>query len=94
MAFVRNDFNTIGGQARAGVTPAMYVYTTTEAHTAVDAEGYFNDISDILSVGDMIIVHGSTGGTRTVTMHIVVSIASGVVDVSDGTTIGAVSDSD
>ncbi len=94
MAFVRNDFNTIGGQARAGVTPAMYVYTTTEAHTAVDASGYFNDISDILNVGDMIIVHGSTGGTRTVTMHIVVSNASGVVDVSDGTTIGAVSDSD
>ena len=94
MAFVRNDFNTIGGQARAGVTPAMYVYTTTEAHTAVDASGYFNDISDILSVGDMIIVHGSTGGTRTVTMHIVLSNASGVVDVSDGTTIGAVSDSD
>tara|TARA_B100000575_G_scaffold258874_1_gene230768 strand:- start:30 stop:314 length:285 start_codon:yes stop_codon:yes gene_type:complete len=94
MAFVRNDFNTIGGQARAGVTPAMYVYTTTEAHTAVDASGYFNDISDIVNVGDMIIVHGSTGGTRTVTMHIVVSNASGVVDVSDGTTIGAVSDSD
>ena len=94
MAFVRNDFNTIGGQARAGVTPAMYVYTTTEAHTAVDASGYFNDLSDILNVGDMIIVHGSTGGTRTVTMLIVVSNASGVVDVSDGTTIGAVSDSD
>ena len=94
MAFVRNDFNTIGGQARAGVTPAMYVYTTTEAHTAVDASGYFKDLSDILNVGDMIIVHGSTGGTRTVTMHIVVSNASGVVDVSDGTTIGAVSDSD
>ena len=94
MALVRNDFNTIGGQARAGVTPAMYVYTTTEAHTAVDASGYFNDLSDILNVGDMIIVHGSTGGTRTVTMHIVVSNASGVVDVSDGTTIGAVSDSD
>ena len=94
MAFVRNDFNTIGGQARAGVTPAMYVFSTTEAHTAVDASGYFNDVADILNVGDMIIVHGATGGTRTVTMHIVVSNASGVVDVSDGTTIGAVSDSD
>ena len=94
MAFVRNDFNTIGGQARAGVTPAMYVYTTTEAHTAVDASGYFNDLSDILNVGDMIIVHGSTGGTRTVTMHIVVSNDGTTVDVSDGTTIGAVSDSD
>jgi len=94
MAFVRNDFNTIGGQARAGVTPAMYVYTTTEAHTAVDASGYFNDLSDILNVGDMIIVHGATGGTRTVTMHIVVSNDGTTVDVSDGTTIGAVSDSD
>ena len=94
MAFVRNDFNTIGGQARAGVTPAMYVYTTTEAHTAVDASGYFNDLSDILNVGDMIIVHGSTGGTRTVTMHVVVSNASGVVDISNGTVIAVVTDSD
>ena len=94
MAFVRNDFNTIGGQARAGVTPALYVFSTVEAHTAVDASGYFNDVADILNVGDMIIVHGATGGTRTVTMHIVVSNDGTTVDVSDGTTIGAVSDSD
>tara|TARA_R100001460_G_scaffold22584_2_gene45902 strand:- start:3003 stop:3287 length:285 start_codon:yes stop_codon:yes gene_type:complete len=94
MAFVLADFSPLGGQSKAGNTPALYVYTTTEAHTAVDASGYFNDISDTLAVGDMIIVHGSTGGTRTVTNHIVVSNASGVVDVSDGTTVGAVSDSD
>jgi len=94
MAFVRADFSPLGGQSKAGNTPALYVYTTTEAHTAVDASGYFNDLSDTLSVGDMIIVHGATGGTRTVTMHIVVSNASGVVDVSDGTTIGSVSESD
>tara|TARA_B100000242_G_C43031580_1_gene480643 strand:+ start:336 stop:620 length:285 start_codon:yes stop_codon:yes gene_type:complete len=94
MAFVRNDFNTIGGQARAGVTPAMYVYTTTDAHTVVDGSGYFNDLSDILNVGDMIIVHGSTGGTRTVTMHVVVSNASSVVDVSNGTVIAVVTDDD
>ena len=94
MAFVRNDFNTIGGQARAGVTPAMYVYTTTEAHTAVDASGYFNDLSDILNAGDMIIVHGATGGTRTITMHVVVSNASSVVDISDGTVMAVVTDSD
>ena len=94
MAFVRNDFNTIGGQARAGVTPAMYVYTTTDAHTGVDGSGYFNDLSDILNVGDMIIVHGSTGGTRTVTMHVVVSNASSVVDVSNGTVIAVVTDDD
>ncbi len=94
MAFVLADFSPLGGQSKAGNTPALYVYTTTEAHTAVDASGYFNDLSDTLVVGDMIIVHGATGGTRTVTMHIVVSNASGVVDISDGTTVGAVSDSD
>ncbi len=94
MAFVRNDFNTIGGQARAGVTPAMYVYTTTDAHTVVDGSGYFNDLSDILNVGDMIIVHGSTGGTRTVTMHVVVSNSSSVVDISNGTVIAVVTDDD
>ena len=94
MAFARSGWGPLGGQAKAGQTPALYVYTTTDAHTAVDASGYFNDLSDTLSVGDMIIVHGATGGTRTVTLHVVVSNASSVVDISDGTTIGAVSDSD
>jgi len=51
-------------------------------------------LSDTLAVGDMIIVHGETGGTRTITMHIVVSNSSGVVDVSNGTVIGVVTDSD
>ena len=94
MAFARSGWGPLGGQAKAGQTPALYVYTTTDAHTAVDASGYFNDLSDTLSVGDMIIVHGATGGTRTVTMHIVVSNSGGTVDCGDGTVIGAVSDSD
>tara|TARA_R100001460_G_scaffold61028_2_gene101144 strand:+ start:1231 stop:1515 length:285 start_codon:yes stop_codon:yes gene_type:complete len=94
MAFSSSGFSALGGQSMKGTVPAMYCYTTTEAHTAVDASGYFNDLSDTLAVGDMIIVHGSTGGTRTITMHIVVSNASGVVDVSDGTVIGVVTDGD
>lgn len=94
MAFSSSGFGPLGGQSLAGNAPALYVYTTTDAHTAVDGSGYFNDMANTLKVGDMIIVHGSTGGTRTVTMHIVVSNASGVVDVSDGTVIGVVTDSD
>ena len=94
MAFARSGWSPLGGQAKAGTTPQLFVYASSDAHTAIDASGYFNDLSDTLSVGDMIIVHGATGGTRTVTMHIVVSNASGVVDIGDGTTIGAVSDSD
>ena len=94
MAFARSGFGALGGQSLAGSLPALYVYTSTDAHTAIDAAGYFNDLSDTLNVGDMIMVHGSTGGTRTITMHIVVSNASGVVDVSNGTVIGVVTDSD
>jgi hypothetical protein len=94
MAFARSGFGALGGQSLAGSLPALYVYTSTDAHTAIDAAGYFNSLSDTLNVGDMIMVHGATGGTRTVTMHIVVSNSGGVVDVSDGTVIGVVTDSD
>lgn len=94
MAFARSGFGSYGGQSTRGSLPQLFIYTSTDAHTAIDAAGYFNSVSDEVDIGDMIIVHGATGGTRTVTMHIVVSNASGVVDVSDGTTIGAVSASD
>jgi len=65
MAFARSGFGALGGQSLAGSLPALYVYTSTDAHTAIDASGYFNDLSDTLNVGDMLMVHGSTGGTRT-----------------------------
>jgi len=94
MAFARSGWGPLGGQAKAGTTPALYVYTSTDAHTAIDASGYFDDLSDTLRVGDMIMIHGATGGTRTITMHVVVSNASGVVDISDGTVIGVITDSD
>ena len=94
MAFSRDGWGPLGGQSRRGTTPQLFVYTTTDAHTAVDAAGYSNAVADEVEVGDMVIVHGATGGTRTVTMHIVVSNASGVVDLGDGTVIGVVTDSD
>lgn len=94
MAFARSGFGALGGQSLAGSLPALYVYTSTDAHTAIDAAGYFNSLSDTLNVGDMIMIHGSTGGTRTLTMHVVVSNASGVVDISNGHQIGVVTDSD
>jgi hypothetical protein len=94
MAFSSAGWSAMGGQSMRGSVPALYCYTTTDAHTVVDGSGYFNDLSNTLTVGDMIIVHGSTGGTRTITMHVVVSNASGVVDVSDGTVIAVVTDTD
>jgi len=93
MAYAKAGLNLIGGGAKAGSAPQMWSYTSTDAKTAIDASGYFNDASDLLKVGDIIYVHGDTGGTRTYSLAPVVSNASGVVDTGDGTAISA-TDSD
>ena len=93
MAFDRDGWQPMGGQAKKGLAPQMWSYTSTDAKTDIDASGYFNDVSDDVSVGDLIYVHASTGGTRTYSLHPVVSNASGVVDIGDGTAISA-TDSD
>ena len=93
MAFASSGWGPIGGQSKKGNAPAMWAYTSTDAKTAIDAAGYFNDVSDDVTVGDIIYSWASTGGTATASWHVVVSNASGVVDVGDGVTI-AVTDSD
>ncbi len=94
MAFSRDGWNPIGGQSKKGTAPQLFSYTTTDAHTDVDGSGYLNAVSDDVAVGDMVMVRGNTGGTATLTMHVVVSNASGVVDLSDGTVIGGVTAGD
>ena len=93
MAYAEAGLQPIGGQSKAGNAPQIWSYTSTDAKTDIDASGYFNSGSDLLKVGDLIYVHASTGGTRTYSLHPVVSNASGVVDVGDGTAVSA-TDSD
>ena len=93
MAFDRDNWNCIGGQSRKGNAPCIFSFSTTDAKTSVDGAGYFNAVSDDVSVGDLIYSWASTGGTATASWHVVVSNASGVVDVADADAI-AVSDSD
>ena len=93
MAFDRSNWSPIGGQSMKGKAPNMWSYKTTDAKTVVDGAGYFNDVSSDVSVGDLIYSFASTAGTATASHHVVVSNASGVVDVGDGVTI-AVTDSD
>ncbi len=93
MAFSRTGWQPIGGQAKKGVAPAMWSYTSTDASSAIRAAGYFNNVSDDVTVGDIIYSWASTGGTATASWHVVVSNASGVVDVGDAVTV-AVTDSD
>jgi hypothetical protein len=93
MAFARANWQPLGGMAKRGNAPALWSYKTTDALTDVDGAGYFNDVSDDVTVGDMIYSFASTSGTATASWHVVVSNASGVVDVADGNAM-AVVDSD
>jgi len=90
MAFSSAGWNVIGA-AKKGNAPSMYTYTSADAIADVNTAGYFNDLSDTLAVGDVIFVHDSA--TPTLSIVMVASNASGVVDVTDGTAI-AMTDTD
>jgi hypothetical protein len=92
MAYSATGFSTIGA-SKAGNSPSLYAYATTDTIADVNTSGYFNSLANILSVGDVIIARTSTGGTQALTLVFVASNASGVVDVTDGLTITA-TDSD
>lgn len=91
MAFARTGWNPIGGMSKRGSAPQMWTYTSADAIATVNTSGYFNSVSDEVKVGDLIYVHDSN--TPTANLVIVLSNASGVVDVSDGTAI-TVADAD
>ena len=93
MAYTKDNLQPIGGQAKAGNAPQMWSYTapTADAIADINTEGYFNSASDVLKVGDLIHVWDSSVPTSTLVT--VLSNASGVVDVSDGTSL-SVADAD
>lgn len=92
MAFSATGFVTINA-SKAGNAPAIYAYKTADAIADVNTSGYFNSLADSLKVGDLIYCVTSTGSTAVATLVYVLSNASGVVDVNDGTTL-ANTDSD
>jgi hypothetical protein len=92
MAFSSTGW-TVVTAAKRGNAPSIYAYKTTDAIADVNTAGYFNDLSDTLAVGDLIYCVTSTGSTAVCTLTQVLSNASGVVDVADGTTLAA-TDSD
>lgn len=92
MAFSNTGFATISASKR-GNAPGIYAYKTTDSIATVNTEGYFNTLSSILEVGDLIYCVTSTGSTAVATLVYVLSNASGVVDINDGTTL-ANTDSD
>jgi hypothetical protein len=92
MAFSITGLNSVSPNKR-GNAPSIYAYKTTDAIADVNTSGYFNSLADTLEVGDLIYCVTSTGTTAVATLVYVVSNSSGVVDVTDGTTL-ANTDSD
>ena len=93
MAYTKDNLQPIGGQSKAGNAPQMWSYTApgTDVIADINTSGYFNGASTVLKVGDLI--HVWDASVPTSTLVTVLSNASGVVDVSDGTTL-SVADAD
>jgi uncharacterized membrane protein len=86
MAFSSTGFVAVAA-SKAGQAPSIYAYKTADAIADVNTAGYFNSLSNTLAVGDLIYCVTSTGTTAVATLVYVLSNASGVVDVTDGTTL-------
>jgi hypothetical protein len=91
MAFSRDNFGPIGNVSKRGAAPVMWGYKSADAIATVNTSGYFDSVSDLVTVGDMIYCFDTA--TPTANLVIVLSNASGVVDVSDGTAV-TVADAD
>jgi len=86
MAYSSTGFATICA-SKSGNAVSLYAYSTADTIADVNTSGYFNDLSDTLQVGDVILCRTSTGATQALSLVYVASNASGVVDVTDGLTI-------
>ena len=93
MAYNKDNLQPIGGQSKAGNAPQMWSYTAPGTDTLADinTSGYFNNAYSVLKVGDLIYLWDLS--VPTASLVVVLSNASGVVDVSDGTAI-SVADAD
>lgn len=101
MAFIRANFGPLGGQSKRGIggAPASWAYKSADAHAAIDSAGYFNEVRNLLSIGDLIYVAVvtnlglSTEALATAGWHVVKDKTTTTVDVTD-VTVAVVTDTD
>ncbi len=89
MAFQSKDLSVLA--YANGFT--LWHYTSADLAADIDTAGYFNDASDMVRVGDMVMANADTDGTPSSGIFLVNANASGIVDVADMTGVGA-SDTD
>jgi len=84
MAYSSTGLSVIAA-SKAGNAPSIYSYSENNTKANMTASGYFNSISDILRVGDLVILYDT--GTPTMTLSVVATNTSGVVNLSNGTAV-------
>ena len=98
MTFARANFAPVGNTSKpvSGVgtatltgAPSVWSYVTADAVNTVSAAQYFNDLVDVLAVGDLIYAAcgAGSGGTLAPRLFVVVSNDGTDVDVADGTAV-------
>jgi hypothetical protein len=92
MAFDRTNFAV--SENHNSSLPRVCSYTTVDTAAAVDSAGYFNDVADILNVGDVIKANVDTDGTPGYVEFYVSANDGTTVDVNDGVTIVTTTDTD
>lgn len=85
MAFQSNDLSVLA--YANGFT--LWHYTSPDAATDVDTAGYFNEATDMVRVGDMIIANTDTDGTPANGMFVITSNSGSSVNISDLSAFGA-----
>lgn len=82
MAFTKATLKMVA----TGGDQQLYMYNSADAISTIIASGYFNTVTDRLKQNDIILVVGSTGGTRTVDAILVSSAtAAATVTTINGT---------
>ena len=84
MAFSATEFLPMSAMGNSNA-PRHWSYTTPDAKATVVASGYFNDVADVLQVGDLIWSVDANGGTETFTLVFVDAITAGVVTTLSST---------
>ena len=79
MALIQNDLNPIGGQSRAqkrqaatkGVIGLWSYFHLTDSLATIVAAGYFNNVRDLLTPGDAILVSRDGASVDIITVNAV-----------------------
>ena len=92
MAYSSSELSLLAGSGAGGNGFRLYHYLTADTPLTVDTAGYFNNATNMLKVGDLILVVqvDSVSTPTSVTAmgwHIVLSNDGTTLDVSDATAI-------